>query len=62
VSANNQQLPQPYRYKVAAAKFQRLKGTLVLEAPTGMNEQELDALTNTLEMLCELAEIAGGKQ
>jgi hypothetical protein len=49
-------LPQPYRYKVAAAKFKSLGGRMEVQAPEGIPEPELNVLTEALELFGEIAD------
>lgn len=59
--SNQSKLPQPYRYKVAAAKFKSLGGRMDVQAPEGIPEPELDVLTEALELMSEISE-RGRKQ
>jgi hypothetical protein len=54
--------PQPYRFEIAKAKFKRANGTFTIHAPEGVNEEELDLITQALELFSDVEKHLEGKK
>jgi hypothetical protein len=47
------QYPQPYRYEFAKARFKKCGGVLDVCAPSGIDEDALNLLTEALELFSD---------
>lgn len=61
MTKTKKQYPQPYRFEIAKAKFQKAKGVFSIEAPEGINEDEINLLTEALELFSDAEKLLGNE-